>query len=279
MIQAGSWDDLRHGILARITSKIQISMKIGISGKGGVGKTTLCALLAQEAAQQSYRVLTVDADPNPTLAATLGLSQEPAPLLQLRALMEERLGSLEGFFRLNPKVDDIPERFAVEKDGIQLLVMGSVQRGAEGCACPQNIVLKRLLEHIVWERDELVLVDFEAGLEPLGRATAEGFDALVIVLEPDARSLTTASRIYRLARDIRLKRLYAVANQIREPADVEYIRAQLPRELALLGTVSYSEALRRSGLAQGTPVDPVIRREIQAVLKRLEDSLEPSVLG
>ncbi len=237
-----------------------------------MGKTTLCALLAKEAVSRGYRVLAVDADPNPTLAAALGFSKEIKPLAEWRELIEERLGSLEGFFRLNPKVDDIPERFAIEKDGIKLLVMGPIRQGGEGCACPQNTFLKNLLQHIVLERDELVLLDLEAGLEPLGRATAGGVDALLIVVEPDAASLTTANRIRRLAQDLGLKQICAVANKVREPADSEYIKRDMHTEIALLGSLPHSEAIRRAGRQnRGCIEDPDVRRELQEILKQIEE--------
>jgi len=206
-------------------------MKIAISGKGGVGKTTLCALLAKEAAAQGKRVFAVDADPNPTLALALGFPEEITPLVELKELMEERMGSLEGFLRLNPTVDDIPERFAVERDGIKLLVMGPIRQGGGGCACPQNTFLRSLLQHLVLERDELILLDFEAGLEPLGRATAQGVDALLIVVEPDSSSVVTARRIHSLARQIGVRRIFAVANKIREPGELRAIREGLETEV------------------------------------------------
>lgn len=244
-------------------------MKIAIAGKGGVGKTTLCALLAKEASRKGYCVLAVDADPNPTLAMTLGFSKEITPLVELRELIKERLGSLEGFFRLNPKVDDIPERFTIEKDGIKLLVMGPIRQGGEGCACPQNTFLKSLLQHIVLERDELVLLDLEAGLEPLGRATAQGVDAVLVVVEPDAQSLITAGRIRKLAQDIGLKNIYAVANKVRELADSKYIKENLPREITLLGALPYSEAIRRAGQKDCLIEIPELCREVEKILKQL----------
>lgn len=248
-------------------------MKIVITGKGGVGKTTLCALLAKEAARKGYRVLAVDADPSPTLAATFGISQEPTPLVDLRDLIEERLGSLEGFFRLNPKVDDIPSRFALEKDGVKILVLGPIRQGGEGCACPQNTFLKSLLQHIVLDRDELVLLDFEAGLEPLGRATVQGVDGVLVVVEPDQRSLLTACRICKLAQDIGVKRIYAVANKTREPDDFAYIGDHLPKGMALLGTLPYSEVIRRAGRDQQSSSlmgDPSVQRGVKEILMQLE---------
>jgi CO dehydrogenase maturation factor len=240
-------------------------MKIAISGKGGVGKTTLCALLAKEAVAQGKRVFAVDADPNPTLALALGFPEEITPLVELKELMEERMGSLEGFLRLNPTVDDIPERFAVEKDGVKLLVMGPIRQGGGGCACPQNTFLKSLLQHLVLERDELILLDFEAGLEPLGRATAQGVDALLIVVEPDSSSVVTARRIHSLARQIGVRRIFAVANKIREPGELRAIREGLETEV--IGALPYSERLRVAGPAA---VDTEIRHRVQAILESIQ---------
>jgi CO dehydrogenase maturation factor len=246
-------------------------MKIAISGKGGVGKTTLCALLAKEAASQGKRVFAVDADPNPTLALALGFPEEITPLVELQDLMEERLGSLEGFLRLNPKVDDIPERFAYEKDGIKLLVMGPIRQGGGGCACPQNTFLKSLLQHLVLERDELILLDFEAGLEPLGRATAQGVDALLIVVEPDGGSIVTARRIYILAQQLGIKRIFAVANKIREPGELRAIEENL--EFSVIGALPYSEALRVAGPTALS--DREIRHQVHTILESVQ---QPSVI-
>lgn len=237
-------------------------MKIAISGKGGVGKTTLTALLAQAAAAQGKRVLAVDADPNPTLAATLGFPEEIQPLIELEELIEERVGS--GFMKLNPKVDDIPDEFAVEKDGIKLIVMGPIRQGGGGCACPQHTFLKSLMQHLVLERNELVLLDFEAGLEPLGRATAQGVDALLIVVEPDGVSLLTAERIYKLAREIGIEKIFAVANKVREPSERDSIQERLT--FPVIGAVPYSERLRRCGPLGLS--DPQIEQEIKTILER-----------
>lgn len=242
-------------------------MKIAISGKGGVGKTTLCALLAQEAVAEGKRVLAVDADPNPTLAMALGFPDEITPLVELKELMEERMGSLEGFLRLNPTVDDIPERFAVERDGIKLLVMGPIRQGGGGCACPQNTFLKNLLQHLVLERNELILLDFEAGLEPLGRATAQGVDALLIVVEPDGASVVTARRICALAQQIGVQRICAVANKIREPKELRALSENL--EIAMIGALPYSERLRLS-IPISLDCDAEVRHHVQAIFKSVQ---------
>ena len=245
-------------------------MKIAISGKGGAGKTTLAALLAQEAAARGFRVFAIDADPNPNLALALNVSEKPQPLVEMKDLMEERLGALEGFFKINPRVDDIPERFSVGQDGIRLLVMGGVRKGGAGCACPENTILRSLLQHLMLARDEWVIVDCEAGLEHLGRATAQGVDALLIVIEPNLVGAETARRIRKLAGEIGLRRLCAVGNKVRGPEDAEFIKRHLDG-IELLALLPESPAARAAARS-GTPVqDAELTARARAILQTLQE--------
>lgn len=244
-------------------------MKIAISGKGGVGKTTLTALLAREAASQGFRVFAIDADPNPNLGLALAVAQEPPPLVDMKDVIEERLGALEGFFRLNPRVEDIPERFSTEEDDIRLLVMGGIRQGGTGCACPENTFLRSLLQHLVLARDEWVFVDLEAGLEHLGRATAQGVDALLVVVEPDRRSIETARRIVALADEIGLKRVYAVGNKVRDPDDAAFIADHLGA-IETLAFLSESADARQAA-RQGRPIaDASLANHARQILHTLE---------
>ncbi|MFQ6034100.1 MAG: AAA family ATPase [Candidatus Bipolaricaulia bacterium] len=247
-------------------------MKLAISGKGGVGKTTLTALLAREAVSRGYKVLAVDADPDANLASTLGIAEELTPLAELRDLIKERTGGVAGLFKLNPRVDDIPDRYSVCKDGVRLMVLGAIRRGGGGCACPESSFLRGLLAHMLLERDELVLVDMEAGIEHLGRGTAQGVEALLVVVDPDRRSLETAARIAGLAEEIGLRRVLAVGNRVHGPQDREYIEENLPK-LPLLGHIGYSEELRLSGReGLSVPAGP-LRREIEAIFNALRARL------
>ncbi len=211
-------------------------MKIAVSGKGGVGKTTLAALLAQVYADKGRDVLAVDADPSPCLAGALGfpddLRKKLHPISEMDALIEERTGAkpgtFGGFFTLNPRVDDIPDRFSVTHRGVRLLEMGSVDTGGSGCICPESAVLKTLFTHLLFRKDDVLMLDMYAGVEHLGRATVDFVDAMVIVAEPTRRSLGTAAQIKKLANDIGLSRLWLVGNKVREESEAQFLRDETP---------------------------------------------------
>ena len=206
-------------------------MKVAVAGKGGVGKTTVAASLARCWRDLGYRAVAVDADPDANLAGTLGY-RGPAitPLVQLKHLIVERVGGGEGwggFLRMNPRVDDIPGQFGIEVDGVRVLVMGTIERGKRGCACPENILLREVLNHLLLGAGERVVVDMEAGIEHLGRGTAESVDAMLVVVEPGWASLETAARVVSLARDLGVKRTYAIANKIACEADLDFVRLHI----------------------------------------------------
>ncbi len=217
-------------------------MKLAITGKGGVGKTTLTALLAQVYADQGREVLAVDADPSPCLAGALGFPDELraklSPIAEMDALIEERTGAkpgtVGGFFTLNPRVDDIPERFSVLHRGVRLLESGSVDLGGSGCICPESAMLKTLFTHLLFRKDDVLLLDMYAGVEHLGRATVDFVDAMIVVVEPTRRSLGTAAQIKKLANDIGLKRLYLVGNKVRNAEEEKFLEAETPA-LPVLG--------------------------------------------
>ena len=219
-------------------------MKLAISGKGGVGKTTLSALLSQYYADQGRDVLAVDADPSPCLAGALGLPEDLRgklhPIAEMDALIEERTGAKPGasggFFTINPRVDDIPERFSVTHRGVRLLEMGSVDLGGAGCICPESAMLKTLFTHLLFRDDEVLIIDMYAGVEHLGRATVDFVDAMIVVVEPTQRSLGTAGQIRKLSNDIGLNRLWLVGNKIRTEEEVAFLERESPG-LPLLGTL------------------------------------------
>jgi CO dehydrogenase maturation factor len=232
----------------------KISMKIAISGKGGVGKTLLAALLSKIFAESGYSVIAIDADPDANLAATLGFPhpEKITPISEMSDLIEERTGARPGksapYFKLNPKVDDIPEKYAHRLDGIRLMRMGNVKPGGSGCYCPENALLKTLLAHLLVARKEVVILDMEAGIEHLGRGTAGAVDALIVVVEPGRRSIETAFSIKQLASELGLKKLAVVGNKIRSQSDKDFLVSSLPG-FKFLGFIPYDQAIVDADLA------------------------------
>ena len=251
-------------------------MKIAISGKGGVGKTILAALLSRTFAESGFSVLAIDADPDANLAVTLGFpeSEKIIPISEMKDLIEERTGVQPGkaapFFKLNPKVDDIPEKYAVELDGIKLMVMGRVKRGGTGCYCPENALLQALVAHLLLARNEVVILDMEAGIEHLGRATAGAVERLIIVVEPGRRSIETAYTIKKMAQDIGLINVAVVGNKIRSQSEKEFIVSSLPG-FEFLGFIPYDQALVEADLANLSLLDASqqITREVKNIYHAL----------
>ena len=215
-------------------------MKIAISGKGGVGKTLLASLLSKIYSESGYSVLAIDADPDANLAANLGFPNPDkiTPISELHELIEERVGAKPGqsasFFKLNPRVDDLPEKYSAKFGGIKLMVMGRIKRGGTGCYCPEDALLQALLAHLLLQRDEVVIMDMEAGIEHLTRGTARAVDKLIIVVEPGRRSIETAQIIFDLAKDLNLKNVAVVGNKIQNPSQKEFVVKSLPKAEFLL---------------------------------------------
>jgi CO dehydrogenase maturation factor len=251
-------------------------MKIAISGKGGVGKTTLASLLSKVFAEAGYSVIAIDADPNSNLAATLGIPNpdDITPISEMSALIEERTGVKPGkvgsFFKVNPKVDDLPEKYSFKYNGVRLMVMGRIKQGGTGCYCPENALLQALVTHLLLGRDEVVIMDMEAGVEHLGRATARAVDRLIVVVEPSRRSVETARRIKKLAEEIGLHNIAAVGSKIRSQSERDFLTSSLP-DFEFLGFISYDQAVVDADLA-GRPLfesSPKIVDEVRNIYKAL----------
>jgi CO dehydrogenase maturation factor len=236
-------------------------MKIAIVGKGGVGKTTVAGTLARMLADDGYKVMAVDADPDANLASALGLAPEVArkitPIADMKDFIRERTGAGEGYgvmFKLNPKVDDIPDKFSRDVAGVKFLLMGSLDTGGSGCLCPENVVLRRFLEEVLEYRDETVILDMEAGLEHLGRGTARAVDVLVIIVEPGQRSIETARAIMKLAGDLGIQSMRLVMNKVVDEADAELLKTNFPEE-HILGFISYDRQLMKLDREGTAPYD------------------------
>ncbi len=255
-------------------------MKLAISGKGGVGKSTLAAALSLIMGERGVRVLAVDADPDANLAAALGFTLEEqrsiVPISRQVDLIEERTGAKVNqygqVFTMNPDVDDIAEEYASKKHGVSLLVLGAVKRGGGGCACPENVLLKALVADLILYNDQALVMDMEAGIEHLGRATTSGVDTMVIVVEPGARSLEGARRIVEMGREIGLDRFAVVANKVQDSDDAAFIADSLA-DLDILEYLPFSDALRRAdrpGVSVLDGADGELRKRFEKILDTLE---------
>ncbi len=255
-------------------------MKLAITGKGGVGKTTFASTLARLYADEGRTVLAADVDPDANLGLALGLSQEEVdaivPISKMRTLVEERTGATAAnkFFKLNPYVADIPDTFSKEVNGVKLLVMGTVDLGGSGCVCPEHVMLKAVLSALTYRKNDVVIMDMEAGLEHLGRGTASNMDQFLVVIEPGARSVQTYRNVKRLAADLGVKRVRVVANKVRGDDDEAFVRASIPQE-DLLGLIHYSPEIIDADRQGKSPYDfspSAIGeiRQIKAILDRDE---------
>ncbi len=251
-------------------------MKLAVSGKGGVGKTTFSALLIRSLNAQGKHVLAIDADPDANLAAALGIpgADKITPIADMKELIFERTeakpGSMGGFFKLNPKVDDLPETLSAKLDNIKLMRLGGVQKGGSGCICPESTLLRALVTHIVLARDEVVVMDMEAGIEHLGRATASAVDKLIVVVEPGRRSMDTAAHINQLASEIGLKNIVLVGNKVRSSKDEKFLLKHL-NNFNFLGFIPYDETLIEADLDGVSPfdVDSPAKEHVNSMLSKL----------
>jgi len=257
-------------------------MKIAISGKGGTGKTTLAGIMARILGDRGHKVIAIDADPDTNLASVIGIDEaqlkEITPLAMMKELIEERTGAKKDtygtFFTLNPKVDDIPERFSIQKNNIKLIILGTIPQGGGGCFCPENALLKSLLSHVLIERDEYIIVDLEAGLEHMGRGTTAYIDAMIVVVEPGQRSFQTARQVKKLAADIGISRVYVVGNKVKDETERDMIQKHL-RDFSILGFMGYNEKVMEADKKGISPydIDSHIRREVDDILNALDHAM------
>lgn len=254
-------------------------MKLAITGKGGTGKSTIAGILAHYYKNDGYKVLAVDADPDANLASAIGIPAEKAssiiPISEQRKLIKERTGANPGqfgqLFKMNPTVHDIPDEFCIDYQGIKLLVMGAIRKGGSGCACPENVLLRSLLSEIILNRDEVIIVDMEAGIEHLGRATAKSIDKMIIIVEPGSRSISTAKTIMRMAKEIAIQSFVIVGNKIQDEKQKDWISKKFSQD-QILGMISYHEIIRDADLLQQPLIellDEKLKREFEKIYQAI----------
>ncbi len=257
-----------------------MSFKLAIVGKGGVGKTFLAGTLARLFANDGKHVLAVDADPNMNLHATMGISKTelPIPIGGMKELIEERTGvtaGTSGMFVLNPRVDDIPDKYHVSRDGAKLIILGTIETAGGGCICPESALLRALLSHIILKLDEIVIIDFYAGLEHLGRGTSKGVDAMITVVEPGTRSLDLARRINSLGVSLGVPRSYVVGNRISNEQEEKFIiNAVNEFNLELLSIIPRDPAIIQSDIQGIAPIDFAPECPALVAVQKIKDILE-----
>ncbi len=258
-------------------------MKIAVTGKGGVGKTTFSAVLARLYAEEGRNVLTADVDPDANLGLALGFTEEELaeiiPVSKMRELINERTGASEDnmgkFFKLNPRVDDIPAQYAREKNGVRLLILGTVETGGTGCVCPEHVMLKAIISNLIIGKEDVVIMDMEAGLEHLGRGTAGCMDNFIVVVEPGARSIQTYRNVKKLASDLFVPSVRVVANKIRNSEDERFIMENVPEE-DFLGFIHYNSEIADADRQGKSPYDisPSAVEEIRVIKRKIDSSIK-----
>ena len=247
-------------------------MKIAVTGKGGSGKTTIAAGLSLILSEQNKKVIAVDCDPDTNLGIALGVegAENIVPISEMKELIAARTGvesldTPQTFFKINPKVDDLPEKFSVKFKNIQLLVMGKVEKASGGCMCPENTFMKSLVSHLILSKDQVVILDMVAGTEHLGRGTARSVDVFIIAVEPTEISIATAVRIKKLAEELHIKKIFMVGNKIRNESDKEFLNKKAKSDI--IGFVSYNQSYQEN---RGTFIlDSRFGEEFKSIYKRL----------
>ncbi|MCA9593355.1 MAG: AAA family ATPase [Myxococcales bacterium] len=263
--------------------------RVVLTGKGGVGKTSLTALLARLLARDLYQVLALDSDPQMNLPFALGVPRAEAkrlvPLSKNPAYVEEKTGARPGsgyglMFRLNPNVSDVVERFGVVgPDGVNLLIMGTLVQPAAGCLCPENSLLSAVIDSLKLRRGEAILLDTQAGVEHFGRALAKGFRHAAVVTDPTFNGVSVALQAARLAHEIGIGSVHLLVNRVRSPADVDKVYRLIEEEggfpFASRHALPWDETLLESEPAVeallGGPPTPLV-----AAVSRFRDALTQS---
>lgn len=239
-------------------------MKIAVSGKGGVGKTLVAGTIARLFANDGFKVLAIDNDSAMNLSYTLGIDRKTKekiiPISEMKSLIEERTtveGAGSGIYNINPKVSDIPDKFKVQgPDGLELLVLGSIEEPATGCLCPENALIRTLLYNLFVKREEVIIVDFEAGLEHLGRGTAKGIDVMLVITEPSQKSLDLCQKIITLSKKLGLINIYLVANKITDDFQQDIINQRIKNwEIPLYHVIPFDPEIGRADLNGNSPID------------------------
>jgi len=257
-------------------------VKIAVSGKGGVGKTTISANLAKLFAQNGYTVYAVDADSDSSLGLALGINEielnKIKPIIEMREFIGDQIGD-GAFYTLNPLVNKIPDQFCINinnkdsKNGkgyIRFLRMGGIKKGGSDCYCRENIFLKSLVNSLILDTCDVVILDMGAGIEHLTRGTSKGVDLMLIVTEPSLSSIQTSRIVEKLARELEVKKIKFIANKVRTQKELDFIH-EIFREEEMLGVISFDEAISEKSMGISVNSHEVDNKELEKVLARVKE--------
>ncbi len=246
-------------------------MKIAVSGKGGVGKTTVSANLAKLFAKKGFNVFAVDADPDSSLGLALGIKEEVLagikPVIEMKDAIGGRMGD-GAFYTLNPAVNDMAEKYSININGIKFLRMGGIKKGGSDCYCRENTFLKALVNSLLLDTKDVVILDMGAGIEHLTRGTSRGVDLMLIVTEPGQSSVQTARIVENLARELEIKDIRFIANKIRTEREGAFVRERFRPE-ELLGILQYDEGISEKSMGINVNSTEVDSPELEKVLLKI----------
>ena len=249
--------------------------KIAVTGKGGVGKSTISASLSISLSKKGKDVWLIDCDPDANLATVLGYPypEKLQSIVELKEIIQERThtsdSSASNFFKLNPDVSDIPEKFSVEHNGVHLMLMGKMKPAKGGCFCPENAFVKSLISNLLLKENEVVIMDMEAGIEQLSRGTASSVDVMLIVTEPSFSSIETTKRIQTLAEQLKIKKILIIANKIRNAQDRDFITNKFSEKDAVQFITYNAELEKNRGVIDSG--NKIIGFEMEKIISQLEE--------
>lgn len=253
-------------------------MKLAVSGKGGVGKTTIASTLVRIFAEDHPRVFAIDADPDACLAQGVGIERQVAqnhrPVIELKEIIDAKNAGGGAFFNLNPDVDEILEEYCLRRDNIYFLRMGGLKKGGEACYCKENSFLNSIVNSLLLDREDVVILDMGAGIEHLSRGTARGVDAMLVVVEPSLNSVGTALQVKRMSEDLGIERVFFIGNKVRTEKEKLFLEQRLPDQ-TLLGVIPYDDEAVDTAMEDGAAISP--QGIIYKTLKEIKGKLEKEV--
>jgi CO dehydrogenase maturation factor len=259
-------------------------MKISVCGKGGSGKSTVVALLANEARARGYRVLVVDSDEsNSGLFRMLGFDHPPVPLMELvggKKGLKQKMSQVNVLSEPQIKTAHIPEQYLLQENGLNLVAVGKILQSLEGCACPMGVLSREFLKKLALQEDELAIVDMEAGVEHFGRGVDTSIDSVLIVVEPPLESVNVGQKIHDLASGIGIKNIWAVMNKVPSEGIAKRLKAELQkRRIEVIGCIYFDADIFSSSLEGRIPVNGVAVRETREVMDSVLSRVGLPILG